>query len=161
MRFVKDLISKLKKYREDRDLYLLDLSRAASANRFFDVNIDENHYLGCTRISINDLHAYVYFFCDKSDLLKRFYVVKSSSTHYKNEFECHLWLKQAELWKIGEYDIYQPVITEPSVFLSEYMLEHFQVTWDTDTRWWKNQNAEPKQNDSTNIIKFEPKGQKD
>lgn len=118
-----------------------------NAKNLHGVNLNEWNYLGRSKIkfvySNSDAaeEAGVYLFCKVGDIHKRKYVIKPNDAgkYMCDKFQNHPWISElADLWIIGEKDLYEPVKDEPSKFLKEYMKEHHDSVWSTEELWWVN-----------------------
>lgn len=121
-------------------------------NLFQGVDLNKWAYLGYARISYHDenkvetMSAKIMFFCayasdDPDDLTLDIDTRKwVFSTASRDElFRYHQFIDQANLWRIGENDIFQ-LINPPSQALKEYMLENYDSVWSTEKNWWVQDN---------------------
>jgi len=118
-----------------------DLANAVNAPRLHGVNLNEFHYLGMTKLSIenregNKVYGRVYFFVHKETQVRK-YIVKGTSQWLTEQFEQHQWvIVEGELWAAGEREIYQSVYDEPSRYLKSHMMELGSWVWGVDKKWW-------------------------
>ena len=119
--------------------------QAKNAPKFMGVRTDINHYLGYSRITYHDGDketdwCLIHFFVDKNDHTKRQFAYDARN---KSKFYDHSWMINAQLWKLNEKDLYKPIVTLPSKWLRQYMLEEYDSIWCDEKKWWI-QNVEDK-----------------
>ena len=119
------------------------------------VRLDKNHYLGYSKIRYIDEEdkerscCLIHFFVNKEDHTKRKFVYDGSN---ESDFYNHSWMINARMWKINERELYRAVITFPSKWLREYMLQEYNNVWSDEKKWWT-QNLEDKiENKQDNVI---------
>ena len=125
------------------------------APKFMGVRLDKNHYLGYSKIRYIDEEdeerscCLIHFFVNKEDHTKRKFVYDGSN---ESDFYNHGWMINARMWKINERELYRAVITFPSKWLREYMLQEYNNVWSDEKKWWV-QNLEDKiENKQDNVI---------
>lgn len=136
-----------KRRREAKRLYEEDVELAEAAPRLHGVNLLEWQYLGRTVISYKDpdsdavsSSATFFAFCGHEDTNKRHFVLIPHSKYIS--FDTHTWvLEHAALWEIGERNLWDVVVAEPSKWLRNYMLETFNEVWSQDVKWWVSKNT--------------------
>lgn len=123
---------------------------------FHGVDLDEWNYIGATKITVatNTLEwgeqqtgsATVFFFSKIDDDDNRKYVIIDHHDRSGRNYKTHPFvIGQADPWRIGETDLYMPVLDRPSRYLKELMFSTFGVVWGVLTptqNWWiKNEDA--------------------
>lgn len=121
------------------------------------------NYLGYTNCRYVDedgktLVSYpIFLFSSKTNNKRRsFYCSSGANTH--NFIE-----KYIKPWAAGEKDIYTHIQGKdnyPSDYLKEYMLEHYNSEWDTQTNWWGTSDK-AKYNSAQNKQKQDRKNKED
>ena len=90
-------------------------------------------------------HASVFFFVNKKNALKRQFVIDHLSgpkTNWKNHTFVMIDCNQ---WKSGIKQIYTPIISQPSQWLMNYMLEKYGRVWDNCVLQWVETQYNPTQ----------------
>ena len=137
-----------------------------NSTKLHGVNLDTWDYLGYTKISYANIQGktevtgIVFGFVNKENK-KRMYKVLGSTAHHC--FNTHNWtLIEAELWKIGERDIWAIAKTEPSQSLKTYMKVTRNLDWDWDKDDWVEHKVKPivHMEDDSNVVRLEFKTDK-
>lgn len=112
-----------------------------NTNTFHGVDLTQWHYVGYTRIQYQDemgtrlASAFVYGFVNKNNFQTRQYKIVNGEHGYR--FDQHDWVSlNAELWKIGERDLWRIAENEPSQWLVSYMKNTQNKEWDYTTLMW-------------------------
>jgi hypothetical protein len=154
------LTAKRKARNAAREQFENDLKRSESAPRLHGVNLLDWRYLGRTVISYVDgntnevtSNGSVFSFCGHEDTNKRHFVVIPHSKY--SSFDTHTWvLEHAALWEIGERELWEIVGSEPSRWLSEYMLDNHNHLWSLeDRRWYPKGTPAPKKKPKLELVK--------
>lgn len=151
---------KSRKQREAEAKLKRDIELAKSVPRLHGFRLDEWHYLGRSRISINFIdtgskaNANVFCFCWHDNTDKRSHVIIPEQLAYvafKDMFDRHQWVTTfLELWKSGEYNLWEPVNYEPSRWLKDWMHKNYALEWSYGQNWWVDARSSSNKSTATN-----------
>jgi hypothetical protein len=145
--------------RKAKGNYFHEVDSKAKGNYFHGVDLDNWNYVGYTNLFFNDEHgnrearAAVFGFVNKNSDSRCFSVVSSNPMY---NFNSHSWVQEnAELWRIGERDIWQIAQTEPSRWFVNYMKTQHHYEWNNGD-WYKTDSIPVvHQESSSNVVTIE------
>jgi hypothetical protein len=110
------------------------------SNHFKGIDLDQYHFVGRSVPSyssdsevVNEMH--LYFFANKDDPKDRRLIKECKSKEDRRKMDFHPFVRDAEVWAIGEGHIYELVLL-PSNYLIQYMLDFGRYQYDYSTNSW-------------------------
>jgi hypothetical protein len=131
-------------------------------------DLDKWNYLGYTHCHYMDENGKIigeypiFLFAHKNNDKRRSYCIPNDAAGYVEKNHRYV-IKTVKPWAAGEgkvYGIISGKTNKPSDYLKEYMLEHYNAEWNTDTNWWGTSDK-AKHNSAQNKQKREQKAKED
>ncbi len=117
--------------------YNTNSTKPSNTNTIFGVDLEDWHYLGtCT--SPKTISTVALFLSKSSN--ERMYVnfLNGGKKYYYNSMsEYSNWNHTTfEKWRIGERNIHDIFLSEPSKYLRKYMMDAYDHVWSREKEWW-------------------------